>query len=212
MNYFAQVPEELLYIILTYVSDYKYIDTISRIFKLYINYEEMCMVYMPETYQLIIKELYKHTEPPNYYLIYMAFVDFSNENLIKVERISRDMFNYSNIHGLNYIVLYYIYTVYNKIFPFMDKFPEHIYKYPCILLFIEEFLKKENVSLFKTLFSAHINLITRSITNVDYNIYKRECERYLGSIDYNKIDNTIVYRKLIIDDLIHKLNNISSTS
>jgi hypothetical protein len=231
MNHFKQIPEELLYLIITYIKDYTKIDMISKVFKLYVDYEEIVRLVMPLTYQLIRKELSKYTDPPNYYLIYVARMDFllpGNQILLKFN----EYINYSNIHGLNYLILWYIHRRYIFIFEHIGKFPEHRDKYLYILSFIDEILANPNKDVFNILFFVYMYIILEShiikISNKenvmlsnDYCLFVEnftlkehkyglisDCKSYLKFNNLSVIDDTIIYRRLIISDLLKKLETI----
>jgi hypothetical protein len=203
MNYFKQIPEELLYIITIYIKDYRQIDMISKEFKLYIDYEEICKLYIPTVYSIIKKELYKYTDPPNYYLIYMAFVELSTYFETDEQTYLHNMFNYSNIHGLNYYILYKMYE-YNdsNVFKYVNKMPKHRDKYLYVLTFINDMVKNIN-DTFISLFTIYVSILLENFV-IDINMRRHDlifsCNKFLYSIDTHS--KGVEYKRLIIHDLI----------
>jgi hypothetical protein len=203
MNYLKEIPEELLYLIITYFRDYAKIDMISRIFKIYINYEEICKMYIPKAYPLIKNELSKYTEPPNWYLIYMARIDLSVDK-VNFKSTYLLKLDYGNSHGQNYILLYNLYTEYIDTFKYIDKIPNHKDKFYYLVDYMH--MKKKKITqnnLFDELFNIYISILSE-INLVD--IYSNEenirskCDVVLSCV--NNITNRDTWEKLIISDLL----------
>jgi len=214
-TYFREIPEELLYIILSY-SSVQDIERLSKTFKLYIDYEQLCMWSIPEPYSAIKHKLYKYYEEPNYYLIYRAYNDIE---IIKIDTsvlytdctdyaVRSACLSYSNLHGLNYYCLYKIYKYFTHMLEIIDKFPKCKYSYLYIVFWSEhlkkfDFIKRDNDFIY--LYTVYICVLTGKKFSISNNILVKACLEYLDSIKIAQIQEEHIYQKMIISDLIKRI-------
>jgi len=177
MSHFHQTPEELCYIIYTYLN---YEDTVklSKAFKLYIDYEELCRLKLPDpTRYLQIAKTYKDKQinwNKLYEDLYSKFPNKTqNVDILLDDGInnSSDNIYYGTLININF----------PEIFKYVDVFPDDPHRNRYIFDAIDKLKSLNNKGNLYTYQLLHTPITTES-NNVDLNKLSNELVHDLTSI------------------------------
>jgi len=235
MNYFTEIPEELLYTILTYL-DYDNISKLSKTFKLYVDYDTVLFFKFPKTYKnlksYIDDGVFINTE----LLLQLEWLKYNDDPVEILQGFKNNVFPVEPLYDLvDMLAADALEKDYPELFLYFIGFPDYNPKYLLIYqdmkileehkgsklykLIFEDYdpnkLTKEDIDIINSEFQGQIFIYVYLLV-LKYNII-RKFDFYIGfnaEFEY-KVNQLVtfirdpysVYRCILVSELYLKLRS-----